>query len=236
MDKERPEELSKATVIAEGFEAAKEFADREYELAIEYLKTDGNDNSGIEGSSGFYESASLVTPFSPAIPYGRTSHAKTTNKMPKDPAQGSGAAEKSLESLDSVDSFSSFGDQSAWAEAEQFDFTPNDSNYCTELKHMTARADFVQQILESYGLGYAFLFAHRLDQCDTTSTLVKELHNDLYRWLSSQDLKRDQVENIFTKLKLPVPGVQEMADWSADQSTIELAHKLANWSIEQINV
>ena len=241
---------SKEYVITRGIEAAKVFADREYKLAIEYLKTDGNDSSGIEGSSGFSESAALVTPYSPANPSSQMDEnehpmsANATVQMlvtsAETPDPGNGALQPALKSLDSVDSFSSSVDASAWAEADQFDFTPNDSNYCTELEDMTARADFVQQILESYGLGYAFLFAHRLDQCDTTSTLVKELHNDLYRWLSSQDLKRDQVQSICKKLKLPVP-VARSPGWFKDgdplayHSTIELAHKLAKWSIEQIN-
>jgi len=117
-----------------------------------------------------------------------------------------------------------------------FDDASSNSNYCEILAERDP-AQYVQSMLVSYGLGYAFLVAHRLDQCDQSSHLVQDLHNDLYQWLNSQDFELsgplESLSGVFTALKLPQPGAREERFWLA-KSVIGRVALLEKWSIEQV--
>ena len=80
----------------------------------------------------------------------------------------------------------------------------------------------VQISMESYGLPYALLLAHRLDGCKG-STPVKNLHNDLYRWLDTlkQQATGDSlITNVFALLNLSEPA--QLKEWHKGLSTMQL--------------
>ena len=109
----------------------------------------------------------------------------------------------------------------------QFIFPDTPSDPCSILEDEEP-AEFLQSILESYGLGYALLFAHRLDTCSGDQQLVKNLHSDLYKWLSNQKLGKEYAQ-IFKELGLVV-DLKQLARLSEIGATL-LVERL---SIEQI--
>ena len=120
----------------------------------------------------------------------------------------------------------------------EFDFNQArpDSNICKMLGGVgQTKTEFVQSILVSYGLGYALLMAHRIDQCAHASHLVQELHNDLYKWIKEK-LQRSGLtgalnHEIFTALKLSSPSD---FDFDKRYTAIELAHIIEKTSMNQV--
>ena len=110
----------------------------------------------------------------------------------------------------------------------KFVFPDTPSDPCSILKGEEPTA-FLQSILASYGLGYALLFAHRLDTCSGDQQLVKNLHSDLYKWLSNQKLDGKEYAEIFRELGLVV-DLKQLANLSAIGATL-LVEKL---SVEKI--
>ena len=120
-----------------------------------------------------------------------------------------------------------------------FLFKQSDSNLCVQLtQDENTPATYLQSVLETYGLGYALLLGNRLDHCaqDETTSLVKQLHNDLYKWLSLHHPESSGTLNqkIFEDLKLPQPSARQERDWLAHPSTIGLADLIERVAIEQI--
>ena len=106
------------------------------------------------------------------------------------------------------------------------------SSDCNDLGG-TDPATSVQAILESYGLGYALLLAHRIDQCnkDRPTHLVKDLHNDLYKWLHRKVAGAPVDLVIFRQLKIAEPsGLEQFAHLS----TIQLTLAIEKQSIEEL--
>ena len=106
------------------------------------------------------------------------------------------------------------------------------SSYCNELGG-TDPATSVQAILESYGLGYALLLAHRFDECskDRPTHLVKDLHNDLYKWLDRKVAGAPVDLEIFRQLKIAEPKRLEQF---GNLSTIQLTIAIEKQSIEEL--
>ena len=120
-----------------------------------------------------------------------------------------------------------------------FDFNEFESNLCEQLaQDGHTPATYLQSVLQTYGLGYALLLGNRLDHCaqDKTTSLVKKLHNDLYRWVSVYQPANSGTLNrkIFEDLKLPQPSTRQERDWLAHPSTIGLADLIERVAIEQI--
>ena len=141
-------------------------------------------------------------------------------------------------SLAAFASHDSAQDLMAVSHPAEFDFSQAgpDSNICKMLEGLgQLRTEFVQSILVSYGLGYALLIAHRIDQCAHPSHLVQELHNDLYKWIKEK-LQRSGLtvklnQEIFTALRLSSPSD---FDFDKQYTAIELTHIIEKTSMDQV--
>ena len=106
------------------------------------------------------------------------------------------------------------------------------SKYCANEKDAVTH---VQSMLASYGLGYALLLAHRLDQCLQT-TLVKSLHDDLYKWIDGQRLLTNGSPNleIFSSLKLEEPNQSQVRLLKAKPTTLQFCEVAEQIAIHEV--